>query len=80
MSRRYRGNMRGEKYLANMVNKELHDLDLESSLCKIDEIIKNGSDQAFNSSEEARIKGFTFCKHCIGASNVQDISVNYIST
>ena len=66
MSRRFRGNMRGEKFLGNVVTKELHDLDLETSLCRIDEIIKAGHDQSFNSLEEAKFKGYINCAHCLG--------------
>jgi hypothetical protein len=37
--RRYKGNMRVERYLGNKRHKEVHDLDNEKTNCRIDEII-----------------------------------------
>jgi hypothetical protein len=48
MARRYRGNMNGERYLANRSasKREVHDLDNEKTgknECQIDEIINAGN-------------------------------------
>jgi len=56
MARRYRGNMNGERYLANTSPSklEVHDLDNEKTNCQIDEIIRAGHDKR---------------AYCIGGSN-----------
>lgn len=66
--RRYTGNMNGERYLGNVNTTEVHDLDNEKSLCQIDEIIKAGHDQPFQSLEAAHRAGYNNCHWCIGGS------------
>lgn len=70
MARRYTGNMRGERYLANKSpsKREVHDLDNEKSQCQIDEIIKAGNDKPYNSLSDARKDGYDNCAWCIGSS------------
>jgi hypothetical protein len=73
MARRYRGNMRGERYLANtsVSKREVHDLDNEktgANQCQIDEIINAGNDKPYNSKESANSDGFDNCAYCIGGS------------
>lgn len=68
--RRYKGNMNGERYLANASpsKKEVHDLDNEKSQCQIDEIIQAGHDRPFQSLESAHNAGYDNCAWCIGNS------------
>lgn len=66
--RRFTGHMRGEQYLGNVNNKEVHDLDREKSMCQIDEIIRAGHDRPFNTLVEARAQGYDNCYYCLGAS------------
>ena len=70
MARRYKGNMNGERYLANTSpsKKEVHDLDNEKTNCHIDEIIKAGHDKPYNSLDAARKDGYDNCAYCIGNS------------
>jgi hypothetical protein len=68
MSRRYTGNMNGERYLGNKNEKEVHDLDNEKINCQIDEIIEAGNDVPFNTHNEAKNRGYDNCHWCIGGS------------
>lgn len=73
MARRYKGNMNGERYLANKSpsKKEVHDLDNEktgANQCQIDEIIKAGNDKPYNSLSDAHNDGYDNCQWCIGGS------------
>ena len=71
MSRRYTGNMNGERYLGNANKKEVHDLDNEKTgpnKCQIDEIITSGHDKPFDSLAQARREGYDNCAHCLGSS------------
>lgn len=70
MTRRHRGNMSGERYLANTSRSklEVHDLDNEKTICQIDEIIRAGNDKPYNSRESANRDGYDNCAYCIGGS------------
>ena len=71
MTRRFTGNMKGEQYLGNTNNKEVHDLDNEDTAangCQIDEIIQAGHDRPFNSLVAARAEGFDPCAKCLVGS------------
>ena len=72
MARRFSGNMRGERYLANTSasKREVHDLDSENTAayaCQIDEIISGGNDRPFDTLTEARAAGFHNCAWCLSA-------------
>ncbi len=69
MTRRYRGNMNGERYLGNTNKMEVHDLDNENTNCQIDEIIRAGHDKPFSSLSTARSYGYDNCHWCLGDSN-----------
>lgn len=70
MTRRHRGNMRGERYLANAshTKREVHDLDLETRQCQIDEIIAAGNDRPYASLAAAHAAGYDNCAYCLGNS------------
>ena len=70
MARRFNGNMKDERYLANTSSSklEVHDLDNEKTNCQIDEIIRAGHDKPYNSLEAANRDGFDNCAYCIGGS------------
>ena len=68
--RRYRGNMNGERYLANKSpsKKEVHDLDNEKTLCQIDEVIRAGHDEPYSTLAAAHAAGYDNCAYCLGGS------------
>ena len=68
--RRYKGNMNGERYLANTskTKKEVHDLDNEKTTCQIDEIIKAGHDKPYTSKSTANADGYDDCDKCLTGS------------
>jgi hypothetical protein len=70
MARRNRGNMNGERYLANTSpsKREVHDLDNEKTNCQIDEIIRAGHDKPYSSLASAHADGYDNCAYCIGGS------------
>ena len=73
MARRFKGNMRGEQFLANANprNREVHDLDNEKTgpnQCQIDEIIAAGNDRPFTTLAAARQAGYDNCAYCLGGS------------
>lgn len=73
MTRRYRGNMNGQRYLANTRtgSREVHDLDNEktgANQCQIDEIIRAGNDKPYTSLDAAKRDGYDNCRWCIGNS------------
>lgn len=71
MSRRWKGNMNGERYLANTSEskREVHDLDNEMVQCQINEIINAGNDKPYTSLTAAQADGFDNCFYCLGNSN-----------
>ena len=71
MARRYSGNMRGEQYLGNINNMEVHDLDNEDTAangCQIDEIIAAGHDCPFTSLAAANNEGYDNGAKCLPGS------------
>lgn len=68
MARRYIGNMNGERYLANTITREVHDLDQEEENCHIDMIIAAGNDKPYDSLAAAHLDGYDNGHHCIGGS------------
>lgn len=70
MSRRYSGNMNGERYLANTSpsKHEVHDLDNEKTNCQINEIINAHHDKSYSTREAANRDGYDNCAYCIGSS------------
>lgn len=73
MSKRYRGRMNGERYLANAnpTQLEVHDLDNEQTgpqQCQIDKIIAAGHEQPYNDLNAAIAAGYDRCNWCIGRS------------
>ena len=66
MARKYKGNMNGQKYIANMspYRHEVHDLDNENRNCLVDEIIRSGQDKPYSSLLEARHDEFNQCAFC----------------
>lgn len=70
MARRWKGNMNGERYLANAspTKREVHDLDNEKTQCQIDEIIAAGNDRPCLSLDAAHRAGYDNCHWCLGGS------------
>ena len=61
------------RFVGNMNNIEVHDLDNEqtgANECQIDEIIQAGHAKTFipDTLEQAHREGFDNCAHCIGGS------------
>jgi hypothetical protein len=67
MPRKYKGNMNGQQYVAQMnpYMRHVHDLDNESRNCLIDEIIRTGQDRPYNSLIEARRDDYNPCAFCL---------------
>ena len=70
MARRYVGQMKGERFLANASpsKREVHDLDNEKVQCQIDEIIRAGNDRPYTTLTAARSAGYDNCAYCLGSS------------
>lgn len=70
MARRRNGRMNGEQYLANAnpSQREVHDLDKETTGCQIDKIIAAGHERPYNSLGQAQRDGYDNCAHCLGGS------------
>lgn len=69
MARRWRGNMKGERYLGDISKKTVHDLDYEKTgpnECQIDEIVDARNDQPLNSLPSAHAAGYANCQYCMG--------------
>jgi hypothetical protein len=66
VSRKYKGNLNGQRYVANTspYKREVHDLDNENRHCMIDEIIRARQDQPYSSLDEARRGEFNQCPFC----------------
>jgi hypothetical protein len=67
MPRKYKGNMNGQQYVAQMnpYMRHVHDLDNENRNCLIDEIIRTGQDRPYNSLLEARRDDYHPCTFCL---------------
>ena len=68
MARRWDGRMNGERYLGNSNEKEVHDLDNETSQCQIDKIIRAGHEVPFKTLKEAEDQGYDRGAYCLGGS------------
>lgn len=66
MSRKYKGNLNGERYVANTspYKHEVHDLDNENRNCLVDDIIRSRQDKPFASLDDARREEFVECPFC----------------
>jgi tRNA U54 and U55 pseudouridine synthase Pus10 len=66
VSRKYKGNLNGERYVANTspYKREVHDLDNENRNCVIDEIIRARQDKPYRSLEDATRDEFKQCPFC----------------
>ena len=66
MARKYKGNMNGQRYVANTspYKREVHDLDNESRNCQIDEIIRMHQDKPYLSARDAEREDFKQCEFC----------------
>jgi hypothetical protein len=62
------GALYDEKLLGNTHTKEVHDLDLETENCQIDEIIKAGHVVAFDTLPDAHAADYDNCAFCLGNS------------
>jgi hypothetical protein len=74
--RRHQGKMRGEKFVGDANINEVHDLDNEKSLCRIEEILFTGQDVPFSSLAMANAGGFKNCPYCIGKSLDASLRIN----
>ena len=66
VARKYKGNMNGQRYVANTspYKREVHDLDNESRNCQIDEIIRMHQDKPYLSARDAEREDFKHCEFC----------------
>ena len=65
MSRRFDGNMNGERYCGDKKSMEIHDLDQETCMCHIDDVIAKHRDRPFLRITEARKQGYNNCEWCL---------------
>jgi hypothetical protein len=67
-ARRYKGNMKGEKYLGNTAKTQVHDLDNEKTdknESQIDEIIDAKNDKPYDTLTAAHDDGYDDCAYCL---------------
>jgi len=66
VSRKYKGSLNGERYVANAspYKREVHDLDNENRNCMIDEIIRSRHEKPYRSLADARRDDFPHCPFC----------------
>lgn len=78
MSRKYKGNLNGQRYVANTspYKREVHDLDNENRNCMIDEIVRAGQDKPYGSLEEARRNEFNQCPFCCSLVDNSAVAVD----
>jgi hypothetical protein len=68
MARRQGYPLYGKPYCGNTSEKEVHDLDKETTQCQIDEIIRAGHATPFDSLDTAHKAGYDNCAYCLGNS------------
>ena len=68
MARRHGPPLNGARYCGNSSEKEVHDLDNETTQCQIDEIIRAGHAVPFESLKSAHDAGYDNGHYCIGGS------------
>jgi len=70
MARRRGYPLYGKRFCGNTNKKEVHDLDKEKIVCRIEEIIDAGHAITFSPDtlDQAHSKGFDNCHYCIGGS------------
>jgi len=56
-----------DRYLANLSNKEVHDLLNSKPECSLALFVGTGFDISFSSLKTAKLTGYAFCEHCIQA-------------
>jgi hypothetical protein len=66
VARKYKGNLNGERYVANTspYNHQVHDLDNENRNCIVDHIVHSHQEKPFESLEDARREQFVECQFC----------------
>ena len=66
VARKYKGNLNGERYVADTspYSHRVHDLDNENLNCMVDHIIRSRQDKPFESLEDARREEFVECPFC----------------
>jgi hypothetical protein len=81
VSRKYKGNLNGERYLANIspYKREVHDLDNEHRHCMIDEIIRARQDQPYGSLDQVPQGEFNHCPFCCSLVDNSAIAVESTS-
>lgn len=65
MTRRWTGNMTGQRFCANTHDIVVHDLDNENNDCQIDEIITAGHDKPYDDLSAAHTDGYRNCDYCL---------------
>lgn len=71
MARRTTGAMNGERYLGNVNNREVHDLDNEDTKgngCQVDEILAANHEVPFDTLSQAYAAGYDDCDKCLPGS------------
>ena len=70
MSRRIESKLLGKKYCGNSHKKEVHDLDIETVQCQIEEIIHSDHVKTFDPDtlSQAHKEEYDNCAYCIGKS------------
>lgn len=74
MTRRFKGMMTGERYCASNRTGQVHDLDNEKYLCRIDHILNTRDDRPFTSLSEAIERGYGLCPLCFGHAYARPVA------
>ena len=69
--RRYTANMSGERFMADIKTKVVHDLEKEKNECYIDDIVRAGAELPFKNLSIAHEEGYVNCRHCLNSSSRQ---------
>ena len=67
MTRRFRHNMLGERFLADASVAVVHDLDNEKPQCRIEDILDGEQDRPYTSLRAAESDGHEICPFCVSA-------------
>lgn len=70
MVRRHTGRVNGQRYLGDLESRAVHDLDNEDMSpegCRVNDVVRAGNEQPFDTLESAKCFGYEPCAKCVQA-------------